>query len=82
MELALTIVDGTVTITCLLALFWFIVYPSHRLFSTLTISVLYLVGAPLDIIYGRTSSFWVSVLLSFMYLYLYEEEKRLKKKKS
>jgi hypothetical protein len=78
----LVIADVTITCACILALFWFVLARSQRKSSTLVIAILYLIGAPFDMIYGRTSSFWISIVLSFLYLYLYKQERKLTKKEN
>jgi len=76
-------IDAIITIFTIAALVWFLVGPDKER-STRIVAILYLAGAPFDMISGRESPFWISMVCSLMYLYLhrsYRKERFEKEKK-
>jgi hypothetical protein len=63
--------DATITIAIFAALGWFVASGLKPGNSCVVIAILYTIGAPFDIISGRSASFWMSMILSLVYLRFY-----------
>lgn len=64
-------IDVLITLGTIVTLGWFLMTPSQREKSAGMTALLYTVGAPFDIIFARDFSFWMSLINSAAYLWIY-----------
>lgn len=68
--------DKSITIAIIVALLWFLILRSQKEWSSLSVSILYLIGASFDMAFGRHSFFWISLIFSLIYLIIHREKRR------